>query len=111
MSRNEKNEKVMKKGEIVKTNLFEAMKTDENRKVLKKLAIFMLIEATIPIFLFFVMKNYVCPYFELSKKNTVIVSAGISLIAINVLIFLYVFLAFTEESSEKSVDKVLKKTN
>lgn len=98
----------LKRGEIVKTNLFQAMKTAENRKVIWKLGSFMLVEATIPLFVFWYVRKYAY-MIGISDSFKTTFSAAISIILVNIIIFLYIFLAFHED--DETEEQKSKKNN
>ena len=84
------------------TTVFEAVK--ENKSVARKLAIFMLLEATIPIAVFFIARNIVAPRLVSPKKQTIF-AAGVAILSVNLVIFFYIFYAVKEDQEEQTQEE------
>eukprot|EP00924_Labyrinthula_sp_SR-Ha-C_P009720 snap_masked-scaffold_22-processed-gene-3.2-mRNA-1 protein AED:1.00 eAED:1.00 QI:0/0/0/0/1/1/2/0/91 len=84
-----------KEREKIQTNLLNATDNDENKDVFRKLLIFMILLAVIPMFL---LNNY-----EFRKPQIDLISALAAIVAANFIIFIYIYLAFNEpiENSKK----------
>mmetsp|Transcript_16250 Transcript_16250/g.18369 ORF Transcript_16250/g.18369 Transcript_16250/m.18369 type:complete len:107 (+) Transcript_16250:89-409(+) len=81
---------------LVKTNLFTSLKSKENRKPLRKLYAYSVFLVVLPIFTFFVTRDYLVRKLDLEEKRWDLVSGLAAILVTNIIIGTYIVDAFSE---------------
>mmetsp|Transcript_18082 Transcript_18082/g.20885 ORF Transcript_18082/g.20885 Transcript_18082/m.20885 type:complete len:114 (-) Transcript_18082:728-1069(-) len=93
---------IQENSDLVQTNLFYTLKTRQNRGPLRKLIVYSIVMAILPISGFFLAKGYIVSRIGVDKKYYDLVAGIVAVLLVNVVIVSYIIDAFSEPADNKA---------